>query len=94
MKASEAIDKNSPKVQTLVMNPYLTNGFFHHYQLGEFTFIFRGVRSDFYFFIAFFYENSLSKQNGPRWDSLSAHHIWGYAVCLSHKKYARLIRVK
>ena len=28
-------------------NPYLTNGFSHHYQLGESTFIFRGVRSDF-----------------------------------------------
>ena len=30
-----------------VFNPYLTNGFSHHYQLGESTFIFRGVRSDF-----------------------------------------------
>ena len=29
------------------LNPYLTNGFSHHYQLDEFTFIFRGVRSDF-----------------------------------------------
>ena len=28
-------------------NPYLTNGFSHHYQLGESTSIFRGVRSDF-----------------------------------------------
>ena len=26
------------------LNPYLTNGFSHHYQLGESTFIFRGVR--------------------------------------------------
>ena len=28
-------------------NPYLTNGFSHHYHLGESTFIFRGVKSDF-----------------------------------------------
>ena len=28
-------------------NPYLTNGFSHHYQLGESTFIFRARRSDF-----------------------------------------------
>ena len=29
-------------------NPYLMYGFSHHYQLCESTFIFRGVRSDFY----------------------------------------------
>ena len=31
------------------INPYLTNGFSHHYQLDESTFIFRGFRSDFLF---------------------------------------------
>ena len=31
----------------LPFNPYLTNGFSHHYQLDESTFIFRGVRNDF-----------------------------------------------
>ena len=30
-------------------NPYLTNGFSHHYQLGESTFIFRDIRGDFKF---------------------------------------------
>ena len=30
-------------------NPYLTNGLFHHYHLGESTLIFRGIRSDFEF---------------------------------------------
>ena len=40
-------------------NPYLTNGFSHCYQLGESTFIFGGVRSDFLFFISFFDEISL-----------------------------------
>ena len=29
------------------VNPYLTNGFFHHYHLEESTFIFNGVRGDF-----------------------------------------------
>ena len=50
-------------------NPYLTNNFSHHYQMGESTFIYRGVRSDFYFFIQFFDEFSLSKQISPRWDA-------------------------
>ena len=34
-------------------NPYLTNGFSHHYQLDESTFIFRGVGSDIYFYLIF-----------------------------------------
>ena len=51
------------------INPYLTNGFSHHYQLDESTFIFRGVKSDFYLFIKFFDDIPLSKQNSPRWDA-------------------------
>ena len=43
-------------------NPYLTNVFSHPYQLDESTFIFRGVRSDFFLFISFFDEISLCKQ--------------------------------
>ena len=35
------------KVSDNLINPYLTNGFSHHYQLDESTFIFRDVRSDF-----------------------------------------------
>ena len=34
-------------VALLFINPYLTNGFAHRYHLGESTFIFRGIRSDF-----------------------------------------------
>ena len=34
-------------------NPYLMNGFSHHYQLDASTFILRGVRSDFYFLFNF-----------------------------------------
>ena len=30
-----------------LFNPYVTNGFSHHYHLGESTFIYRGIRSDF-----------------------------------------------
>ena len=50
-------------------NPYLTNGFSHHYQLGEPTFIFRGVMSDYEFLSRFFDEIPPSKQNSPRWDA-------------------------
>ena len=34
-------------------NPYMTNGLAHHYQLGESTFMFRGIRSDFEFLFHF-----------------------------------------
>ena len=40
-----------------VFNPYLTNGFSHHYQLDESTFIFRGVRSDFLILFNFSMKN-------------------------------------
>ena len=54
---------------TVKLNPYLTNGFSRRYQLGESTSVFRGVRSYFDFFILFFDEISLCKQNSPRWDA-------------------------
>ena len=47
-------------------NPYLTNELSHHYHLGESTFNFR---SDYYFFISFFDEISLCKQNSPKCDA-------------------------
>ena len=54
------------QTKAVKVNPYLTNGFSHRYQLGKSTFIFRGVRSDFYFFfISIFDEISLCKQNSP-----------------------------
>ena len=66
-------DNSMLKEVTVILcfiNPYLTNGFFHHYQLDESTFIFRGVRSDFYFFLSDFCDEiSLGKQNSPRWDA-------------------------
>ena len=38
---------HSSNYDNFVFNPYLTNGISHHYHLGESTFIFRGIRSDF-----------------------------------------------
>ena len=50
----------------LHINPYFTNGFYHHYQLDESTFILvlLGV---ILIFISFFDEISLCKQNSARW---------------------------
>ena len=35
--------------KAIVFNPYLTNEYSHYYLLGQSTFIFRGIRSDFEF---------------------------------------------
>ena len=51
------------------INPLLTNGFSHHYQLGESTLILGVCRVIFIFFISFFNEISLCKQNSPIWDA-------------------------
>ena len=37
----------------LEFNSYMTNGFSHHYNFDESTFIFRGVGSDYYFHLIF-----------------------------------------
>ena len=50
---------------------------FSSYRLGESTSILWGVKSDLNF-IQSFDENSLSKQNRPRWGAA----FWGYFVCL------------
>ena len=48
MKATYLLlGENMRTLKVSWFNPYLTNEFSHHYQLGESTFIFRGVRSDF-----------------------------------------------
>ena len=79
-----------------LINPYLTNGFFNHYQLDEPTFIFRGVRSDFYLFIylfiSFFDEIPPIKQNRPRWDAAlcgvtSGAILFAYSSQNDHKAY-------
>ena len=55
------------------VNPYLTNGFSHHYHLDESTFIL-GVLRVIFIFISFFNEISQCKQNSPRWE-------WDAAFC-------------
>ena len=77
---------------TVLINPYLTNGFSHHYQLDESTFIFRGVRSDFYFLSHFSMKLLLANSIAPDGTPLSAaSHLGLYCLPLSHKKDARLI---
>ena len=74
------------------INPYLTNGFSHHYHLGESIFIFRDIRSVLFLnLITFFNENSPSKQNSPRWDAVSAaSHLGLFCLPMSHKRDTRL----
>ena len=75
------------------INPYLTNGFSHHYQFGESTFTFRGVRSDFiyFFFLSHFSMKILCKQNSLRRDAAfcgvtSGAMLFAYDVCLCPTK--------
>ena len=56
----------------LMFNPLVTDGLSHPYHLDESTLIFRGIRSNFSFFISYFDENRVSKQNNPRWDAAFA----------------------
>ena len=73
---------------------YLMNGFSHHYQLDESTFIFRGVMSDFYFSsyfsTKFLYANRIAPDGTPR---SAASHLGLYCLPMSHKKDARLIPI-
>ena len=72
-------------------NPYLTNGFSHRYHLGESTFIFRGVRSDFYFLYYFsmnlLFANRIAPDGTPR---SAASHLGLFCLPMSHKRDARL----
>ena len=73
-----------------VFNPYLTNGFSHHYHLGESTFIFRGVRSDFYFLsdfsMKFLCANRIAPDGTPQ---NAASHLGLFCLPMSHKRDAR-----
>ena len=53
----------------LEYNPYLTSGLSHSYQFGESTIILGESGVIFLFFISFFDENHVSKQNSTRWDA-------------------------
>ena len=56
-------------IRAKYINPLVTNGFSHPYQLDESTFIFKGHQEKFLIFISFFDENHVSKQNRPRLDA-------------------------
>ena len=74
-----------------VFNPFLTNGFSHHYHLGKSTFIFRDVRSDFYFLsdftMKFLFANRIAPDGTPH---SAASHLWLCCLSMSHKKDVRL----
>ena len=71
----------------------MMNGFSHHYQLEESTFIFRGVRSDFYFLshfsMKFVCANKIAPDGTP--PHFAASHLGLCCLPLSHKKDTRLI---
>ena len=73
------------------LNPYLTNGFSHHYQLDEPTFIFRDVWSIFYFSsdfsMKFLSANRIAPDGTLR---IAASHLGLFCLPMSHKRGARL----
>ena len=73
------------------VNPYLTNGFSHHYQLGESTFIFRGIWSEFYFLshltMKFLCANRIATDGTLR---SVASHLGLCCLPMSHKRDTRL----
>ena len=77
----------------MYINPYVTNGLSHPYHLDESTFFFRGIRSNFLFFISLLNEKHVSKQNSPRWDAAFSQFV-PFCLPMSHRKDARLIWVK
>ena len=66
--------------------PFLTNGFSHHYHLGESSFIFRGVRCDFYFLshfsTKFLHANRIAPDGTPR---SAASQLGLFCLPMSHK---------
>ena len=71
------------------------DGCFHFYHLSESTDNFRGVRSEFKFFIPFFDKIPLSKHNNPIWDA-AVCGVTSRAVLFAHvpqKGLARLIYI-
>ena len=68
----------------------MLNGLFHHYRLGEFTLIFRGIRRDFLFTVSM----NFSDENRIAPDGMlhsAASHLGLYCLPMSRKKDARLI---
>ena len=76
----------------VLTHPYLTNGFSSRYHLGESTFSFRGVRSDFYFLshfsMKFLCANRIAPDGMPQ---NAASHLGLYCLPMSHKRDTWLI---
>ena len=72
------------------INPYMTNGFSHHCHLGESTFIFRCIRSDFKFSYKFLMKILLARRIAPDVMPRSTEsHLGLYCLPMSHKKLKR-----
>ena len=74
-------DQSSSPKPIKYVNPYLMNGFSHHYHLGQSTFIFRGVRSDFKILFIFSMKMPLANIIAPDGTPRSAASHLGYYVC-------------
>ena len=72
-----------------LINLCLTNGFSHHYQLDESTFVFRGVRGDFYFLTYCSMKFLCANRIAP-----AASHLGLCCLPMSHKRDARRKCVK
>ena len=85
-------DSNRHEELHNVLNPYVTNGISHPYQLGDFIFNFRGIRS----YFSFLFHCSMkimynSKQNSPRWYAAYCGVASGvFCLPMSHKKVRRI----
>ena len=72
-------------------NPYMTNGFSHYYHLGEFTFIYRGIRSDFQYSNKFLMKIPLANRIAPDGTPRSAaSHLGLFCLPMSQKRGTRL----
>ena len=79
-------------VRKYILNPYLTNGFSYYCHLGESTFIFRGIKSDFKFSSNFLMKillaNRIAPDGAPR---SAASHLGLFCLHMSNKRDARLL---
>ena len=70
------------------INPFVTNGLFHPYQLGETTFILRGKGSKLFIFISFF---SMKNHGTNRIVPDRTSRLGIFCLPMFHKWDARLI---
>ena len=71
----------------------MTNGLSHPYHLDEFTFIFRGIRSNFSFHFSMNFLLQANRIASDVTPCFAASHLGLFCLPMSHKKDARLIWV-